>query len=239
MKALSHAGPQSHSKTAPRHGAKKKVRILLVDDHPLVRLAVGDTLRAEPDLEVCGEAADRNGALKEMASAKPDLAIVDLSLKNSDGFELIKDLRARFPKTSVLVLSMQEETIQAERVVRAGASGYISKLEAPPKLLEAVRKVLNGEVYWSERAASEVASRIARHRGGAKAFPADPLSDRERQIFEMIGTGTSTAQISAALHIDVSTVETYRSRMKEKMHLKDSTELLQAAIRWNLLNAPR
>jgi DNA-binding NarL/FixJ family response regulator len=188
-------------------------------------------------MEVCGEADDREEALKGIAVAAPDLAIVDLRLRDSDGLELVRDLRDRHPKVLSLVLSMQDESLTAERAVRAGARGYISKREAPGKIIEAVRKVLGGEIYWSEKAAAQVASKIASpsHRGNGSAI--DQLSERELQVFEQIGLGHSTNQIAESLHIDVSTVETYRARIKDKLNLKSGSELLQTAIRWCLARA--
>jgi DNA-binding NarL/FixJ family response regulator len=211
----------------------KCIRVFLVDDHPLIRQALRDAMRHERDLEVCGEADDRDTALKGIAAASPDLAIVDLRLRTSDGLDLIRDLRDHHPKVISLVLSMQEESVIAERVVRAGARGYVSKQEPPKKILEAVRKVLGGEIYWSEKAAAQIASKIALP-SSANGSAVDKLSERELQVFEMVGSGRSTNQIAESLHIDVSTVETYRARIKDKLGLKDGSELLQKAIRWCL-----
>ena len=211
----------------------RSIRIFLVDDHPLVRQALRDAVRQERDLEVCGEAGDKDEALKAIAAVEPGLAIVDLRLRSSDGLELVRDLRDQHPKVLSLVLSMQDESMTAERAVRAGARGYISKQEAPGKIMEAVRKVLGGEIYWSEKAAAHIASKIASPSpiGGSSA---DRLSERELQVFELVGLGRSTNQIAESLHIDISTVETYRARIKEKLSLKDGSELLQTAIRWCL-----
>jgi DNA-binding NarL/FixJ family response regulator len=146
-------------------------------------------------------------------------------------------LRDRFPKVQILVLSMHDEALHAERAIRAGARGYITKQEATKKIMVAIRQVLSGEIYWSERAAAQVASKIARATRAATTSSVDTLADRELQVFELIGAGQSTRQIAAALHIDVSTVETYRARIKEKLNLDDSLALLQFAIRWNIANA--
>ena len=212
---------------------QRKTRVFIVDDHPLMRLSLKDVFGRCPDLSVCGEAADRKTALEAIATLRPDLVIVDLKLKNSDGLDLIKDVTQRFPKTLCLVLSMHDETLHAERAVRAGACGFVSKHEDAGTLMTAVRKALTGEIYWSERAAAQVASRLARPTR-ASGLPADFLSERELQVFESVGTGTSARQIAQTLHIDVSTVETYRARIKEKLGLKSATELLQEAIRWNM-----
>jgi DNA-binding NarL/FixJ family response regulator len=218
-------------------GKNGLTRILIVDDHPLVRLSLREFIRREKDLEVCGEAEDREQALAAAEATKPHLAIIDLTLKSSNGMELIKDLRDRYPDVQILVLSMHDETIHAERAIRAGARGYITKQEATTKVMVAIRKILEGEIYWSERAAARVASKIAGPASAVSDSPVDCLTDRELQVFEMIGSGKSTRQIAAALHIDVSTVETYRARIKEKLNLKDSLALLQFAIRWQIGNA--
>ncbi len=217
-------------------GGAKSIRVFLVDDHPLVRQALRDAVRHERDMEVCGEADDRDEALKGIAAAEPDLAIVDLRLRTSDGLELIRDLRNQHPKVLSLVLSMQDESVTAERAVRAGARGYVSKQEAPRKIMEAVRKVLGGEIYWSEKAAAHIASKIASPSSSSGTIN-DLLSERELQVFELVGFGRSTSQIAESLHIDISTVETYRARIKEKLALKDGSELLQTAIRWCLTRA--
>lgn len=209
------------------------IRILIVDDHPLVRESLKAMIRREPDLAVCGEAEDREQALELAAADEPNLALVDLTLKNSHGMELIKDLGNLWPKVKILVLSMQDEALYAERVIRAGACGYISKREAPAKIMRAIRQILAGEIYWSEKAATHVASKIARSSRPGGNLSVEILTDRELQVFELIGAGRSTHQIAAALHINATTVETYRARIKEKMNLKNALELLQYAIRWS------
>jgi DNA-binding NarL/FixJ family response regulator len=215
----------------------KCIRVFLVDDHPLVRQALKQAMRHERDLEVCGEADDKDEALKAIALSEPDLAIVDLRLRDSDGLDLVRDLRDRHPKVLSLVLSMQDESLTAERAVRAGARGYVSKRESPGKIIEAVRKVLGGEIYWSEKAAALVASKFASPSRPATSSAIDCLSERELQVFEQIGLGHNTNEIADSLHIDVSTVETYRARIKEKLNLKSGSELLQTAIRWCLARA--
>jgi DNA-binding NarL/FixJ family response regulator len=209
------------------------VRILLVDDHPVVRESLKTIILREPDLTVCGEAEEREQALELAATVEPHLALVDLTLKNSHGLELIKDLGNRWPKMKILVLSMQDEALYAERVIRAGARGYITKQETPGKILLAIRRILAGEIYWSEKAAARVASKIARSSRSSANFSVEGLTDREVQVFELLGAGQSTHQIAAALHINASTVETYRGRIKEKLNLKNALELLQYAIRWS------
>lgn len=211
----------------------KSVRIVLVDDHPLMREGLAEVLRREEDFEICGEAEDRAQALEVIKATRPDLAIVDLALKNSHGLELIKDLSALYPKLRTLVVSMHDEFVNAERVIRAGASGYITKQEATTKILQAVRCVLSGEIYLSERAAVQIATKATGRSRGGSGLTVDGLTDRELQVFELVGRGHSTRQIAEQLKLDISTIETYRARIKEKLNLQDSLELLQCAIRWN------
>lgn len=208
-------------------------RILLVDDHPLVREGLAEVLTREPDLMICGEAEDRQQALKLIPLAKPQLAIIDLALKKSYGLELIKDIRAQFPKVLMLVVSMQDELLHAERVLRAGASGYIAKDEATVHVVQAVRQVLRGETYVSQRMASQIAAKISGRGPRDSVSVLSNLTDRELEVFQLIGEGLGRQQIAERLHLDVNTVETYRSRIKDKLLLKDAQELLQHAIRFN------
>lgn len=216
-------------------GQRKNIRVLLVDDHPLVRESLRRIIQQEPDLCVCGEADNSNQALELVAATEPHLVILDLTLKDSHGLELVKNLSDSYPSVLVLVFSMHEETLHAERVIRAGARGYVAKEESPAKILLAIRKVLSGEIYWSEKAANWVASQIAGRPRPSSSFSVDLLTDRELQVFELMGGGQSTRQIAAMLHIDASTVEIYRARIKEKLNLKSSSELLQYAIRFQML----
>jgi DNA-binding NarL/FixJ family response regulator len=206
-------------------------RILIVDDHPLVRTGLAEILRREVDFCVCGEAQDRCGALKAIPATQPDLVIGNLVLHGSDGLEFIKDIHARFPKVLVLAVAMQEEELLAERVLRAGASGYVTKEDAATCVAQAVRQVLGGGFYVSQTMAARLAAQFARC-GRDGSFPGlDSLSDRELQIFELLGEGLSRHQVAERLHLDINTVETYRARIKEKLQLKDALELLQYAIR--------
>ncbi len=207
-------------------------RILLVDDHPIVRERLAEIINRESDLTVCAEAGDRLGAIEAVQSSKPDLAIVDLALKNSSGLELIKDLHVRWPHLLMLVVSMHDELLYAERVLRAGARGYITKQEATRNILLAIRRVLSGNVYLNEKTATTVIARLTAKPKGPGASISDLLTDRELQVFELTGNGLNTRDIAERLAIDVKTVETYRVRIKEKLNLKNSSELLQLAIRW-------
>jgi DNA-binding NarL/FixJ family response regulator len=220
------------SKPPPARPSKKRVRILLVDDHPLVRERLTEIIGREPDLLVCGEAEDRHDAIAAVAAQHPDLAIIDLALKNSDGLELIKDIRSRWPKVHMLVVSMHDESLYAERVIRAGAQGYITKQEATRKILLAIRRVLEGSIYLNERVAAHIIGRLTARSGNVAAAPSEVLADRELQVFDLTGRGLNTNDIAARLHIAVKTVETYRARIKDKLNLKDSSELLQLAISW-------
>ena len=210
----------------------RSVRILLVDDHPVVREGLAEMLRRRPGFSVCGEAEDRAQALNAVESCKPDLAILDLTLKGEPGIELVKDIHARHPELPVLVLSIHDELVHARRVIRAGAAGYINKQEAPAKILAAVERVLDGEIYLSDRVTSQITAQFAGRLKGQSAH-LEGLTDRELQTLEFIGDGLSTRQIAELLHLDTSTIETYRARIKEKLALQDAHELLQYAIRWN------
>ncbi len=205
---------------------------MLVDDHPLVRERLAEIINREADLIVCGEAEDRHEAITAIPTKQPDLVIVDLRLKNSDGLELLKDIRSRWPKLRMLVVSMHDESLYAERVIRAGALGYITKQEATRNILVAIRRVLAGTLYLNEKIASHIISRLTTRAGAVAATPAELLSDRELQVLDLTGRGLNTSEIAEQLHIALKTVETYRARIKEKLNLKDSSELLQWAISW-------
>jgi DNA-binding NarL/FixJ family response regulator len=209
-------------------------RIVIIDDHPLVRERLVELIEREPNLTVAGEAEDRAEALELISQASPDLAIVDLTLKSSLGFDLIKDLQAIHPKVMILVVSMQDEIIYAERCIRAGASGYITKQQASRHVMHAIRKVLAGEIYVSDAVTRQILSRAA-GRGlssGEDSSLAEILTDRELQVFEWIGKAHTTRQIADLLKLDIKTIETYRARIKEKLGMKDSSSLLQQAIAW-------
>jgi DNA-binding NarL/FixJ family response regulator len=211
---------------------KQRTRILLVDDHPLVRERLAEVINREPDLTVCAEAEERHQALERVVTDSPDLAIIDLTLKNSDGLELIKDLHARWPKLLILVVSMHDESLYAERVIRAGALGYITKQEATRNILCAIRRVRDGRVYLNDRIATRIIGQLATRAERNTATPVDLLANRELQVFEMTGRGLNTRQIATQLHLGVKTVETYRARIREKLRLKEPSELLQVAIAW-------
>jgi DNA-binding NarL/FixJ family response regulator len=219
-------------KSSAARPARKRARIMLVDDHPLVRERLAEIINREPDLVVSGEAEDRHEAIEAIVAKPPDLVCVDLKLKTSDGLELVKDIRNRWPKLRILVVSMHDESLYAERVIRAGALGYITKQEATRKILLAIRRVLAGNIYLNEKIANHIISRLTDHSRSGTANPAELLADRELQVFELTGIGQNTHEIASRLHIAVKTVETYRARIKEKLQLKDASALLQLAIAW-------
>lgn len=207
-------------------------RVVIVDDHPMVRERLTEILQRENDMLVCGEAEDCQHALEVVKKTEPDLVIVDLTLKNSHGIDLIKDLRLRHPDIKVLVVSMHDESLYAERAIRAGAQGYITKQEATKKVLFAVRSVLDGKVYLSDKAALRLASKVLGQSRPQSGSPLDLLTDRELRVFELIGHGHGTRQIAETMRLHMPTIETYRARIKEKLHLRDADELRQNAIRW-------
>jgi len=207
-------------------------RVFLVDDHPLVREWLSQLIEREDDLAVCGEAEDAPEALQKIEETKPDIVIADISLKHTHGLELVKDLQARRPSLPVLVLSMHDESLYAERVLRAGARGYITKQEATKRILQAVRQVLSGQIYISEKMASRMVHKLVLGRADSQKSPIERLTDRELEVFQLIGRGQATRRIAAELHLGVKTVESYRARIKEKLKLEDGTQLLQHAIQW-------
>ena len=214
-------------------GAKKNpTRILIVDDHPLMRQGIGQLINAEKEMIVCGEAEDANKAIDAIATTKCDIAIIDISLKGSSGIELLKNIKVRYPKLPVLVLSMHDEAVYAQRALRAGASGYIMKQEGAEKVLIAVRKILNGEVYVSERLGARMLNQLVGGRATLAGSPIDALSDRELEVFGLIGQGHGTRPIAEKLHLSVKTIESHRAHIKEKLNLKNATELVHHAIQW-------
>jgi DNA-binding NarL/FixJ family response regulator len=211
---------------------KRKAKVFLVDDHPLVREHLTALIQREADLEVCGEAGDSPTALAMISRQSPDLVILDISLKRSNGLELVKHLKEMWPELPVLVLSMHDEMLYAERSLRAGALGYITKEEATVSVLSAVRKVLGGQVYLSERMAGRMMKRMVSGAKGELGSPLEVLTDRELEVFQMLGRGLGTRQIAEELRLGIKTVESYRARIKEKLQLRDGNQLLQHAIQW-------
>jgi DNA-binding NarL/FixJ family response regulator len=212
--------------------ADERRRIVLVDDHAMLREGLAEAIRREADLTVCGEAETASQALEVIAATQPHLVITDLALKKSDGLDLIKDIRLRWPRLPVLVVSMHEEALFAERALRSGASGYVTKREATQTVVRAIRRVLGAEVYLSEQMAAHIAAQMVGRPRPDGGLAVERLSDRELQIFRLLGEGRSTREIAGDLHLDISTVDTYRARLKEKLGLEDARELLRSAISW-------
>jgi DNA-binding NarL/FixJ family response regulator len=210
-----------------------KCKVFLVDDHPIVRQGLALFIEREPDLMVCGEAEDATSALQAIRESPPDFVILDISLDGPDGLELLKTLRVRYPNLSLLVLSMHDESVYAERSLRAGANGYIMKQEAADKVITAIRQILGGDVYLSDR----LTKRMLQQFVNGSISPRDPLaklSDRELEVFRLIGAGHGTRQIADELHVSTKTVESYQAHIKEKLALRNARELVQHAVEWSL-----
>jgi DNA-binding NarL/FixJ family response regulator len=215
-----------------------KRTVLVVDDHPLMRQGLALLINQQQDLHVCGEAEEAQAALLAIAQLRPDIMILDISLKGPDGIEILKNIRATDPDLPVLVLSMHDEAIYAERALRARANGYIMKQEATEKVLVAVRRILSGEVYLSERMSNKM---LQQYIGGAPNMIQSriaSLSDRELEVFRRIGEGRATREIAEELHLSVKTVETYQAHIKEKLALRTGRELIQHAIQWKINEIP-
>ena len=213
--------------------AKPKRKVFLVDDHPLVREWLTNLINQQPDLVVCGETESAPHALQAIAAAQPDVAIVDISLQGSSGIELIKNLKQSHPDVAILVLSMHDESLYAERALRAGAKGYIMKRETTRKVIEGIRQILDGKLFVGDSVKEEFTRRLVENKKQAPRSPVEELSDRELEVFEMLGLGLGTRQIADALRVSIKTVQAYCARAKEKLNVNSATELLREAIRWN------
>jgi DNA-binding NarL/FixJ family response regulator len=218
--------------TEPAVARKPKTKVLLVDDHPILRAGLGKLINQEADMMICGEAEDGPTAFDLAGTLNPDIAVIDISLKGSNGIELVKNLKARYPDLPTLVLSMHDESLYAERALRAGSLGYIMKEEAIEQVLVAIRKVLQGEIFLSEKMKGKMLQQMASGKGKVISSPIEQLTDRELEVFRLIGEGCSTRQIAGQLHLSVRTVEAYREYIKSKLNLKNATELVQHAFHW-------
>ena len=212
--------------------SEKKTQVLIVDDHPVVRDGLTTIINHEQDLNVCGEADDAYEALKAVTESIPDVVIVDISLKSSDGIELTKSIKAINSKLPVIVLSVHDESLYAERALLAGARAYLMKDAVSENIVKAIRTVLSNEIYVSNTISRKFLHKIARDKVGTTKTPIENLSDREFEIFRLIGEGFKASQIAMQLHLSIKTIETYRSRIKEKLNLPNAAELLQYSIKW-------
>jgi DNA-binding NarL/FixJ family response regulator len=209
-----------------------KTRIYIVDDHALIRRGLTTLINGEPDMEVCGQAEDASTALQEIIKLQPDLLTVDISLRGNSGLELIKNIKAFNPKIQILVLSMHHESVYALRVLKAGARAYVMKQDVISKVVEAIRRIRNGQLYVSDDIATQMLNRLVGGETGEESSPVAMLSDRELEIVNLIGNGLLTREIAAKLHVSVKTVETHRAHIKEKLNLRNATQLVQFCVRW-------
>jgi DNA-binding NarL/FixJ family response regulator len=216
--------------------ALSKTRILIVDDHPMMRAGLAMQISEEPDLEVCGQSEDVNDALAAVKSTNPDLAIIDIGLKEGHGIDLIKDIKSRFPSVKMLVLSAYKESLYAERALRAGAMGYLNKQETGQKIFEAIRIVLDGDRYVSAEMTKRLVGQAIGATDPTKTAPVESLSDRELEVFQLIGDGLTTAAIARRLHLSPHTIDTHREKIKQKLNVKTANELQREATQWMLEN---
>lgn len=226
---IEHMSPK---RTTEAGTEQARFKVLLVDDHPIVRHGFAELINRDPNLTVCGEAEDIHEAMEAIKSSRPDIVIVDITLKGGNGLELIKNLKIQHPGLPALVISMHDESLYAERVLRAGGRGYLTKQEAVDNILTAIHRVLKGEIYLSQKMTGKLLYRIADGDTQLSRSPIDSLTDRELEVFQMIGQGNGTRQIAEELHLSVKTVETYREHLKQKLGLKDAAELVQHAVQW-------
>lgn len=218
---------------------RQKKKVFIVDDHPLVREWLSNLINQQSDLLICGEAESAPQALDAIAASKADVAIIDVSLKGSSGIELIKDLKEFHPNVAVLVLSMHDESHYAERTLRAGARGYIMKKETTKKVIDAIRRILEGKIYVSQSVVEAMTTQLVEGKAFMNRSPIEQFSDRELEVFELLGQGIGTRQIAETLRVSVKTIQTYCARIKEKLNLSSATELLREAICWNETKHPR
>lgn len=216
--------------------SKPKGRVLIVDDHPAVREALALRIGRQSDLVLCGEAADMSEALHLVKETRPDVAVVDISLKTGSGLDLVKRISDRDKGVRILVWSMHSEALYAKRALRAGALGYINKDQATDRIVEAIRRVLAGKVWLSESVADSILQGSVGSRRGSTLSPTDALTDRELDVFQLIGDGVKTVQIAKRLKLSVKTIETYRDRIRQKLELSHGTELARVATEWVLRN---
>jgi DNA-binding NarL/FixJ family response regulator len=218
--------------TQKKSAIKGKKRLLIVDDHPMMRQGLAQLISNEPDLAVAGEAENSREAMEAIAAGRPDLVLVDISLPDKTGLELIKDIQAQHQGLPVLVISMHEESLYVERILRAGGRGYIMKQEGGKKLMEAIRQVLAGKIYVSEKMSSKILETFSGRSSEGAQTPVERLSDREFEILQLIGQGRGTREIAQQLHLSVKTVEVHRANIKRKLGLKTAPELIRYGVQW-------
>jgi DNA-binding NarL/FixJ family response regulator len=226
------SGDSFGSTDGRRSGSSDRIRVVIVDDHPAIRDALGSTISSKMDLELCAQAASADEAFRQIEKLQPDVAVVDISLEDAHGLDLVQNVRTQFPKVQVVVFSMYDENVYAERAIRAGASAYLMKSESTQSVVDAIRAVARGEVYLSRTMASRILSKVATRRSSGPNFAIDELTDREMAVFQMLGEGYSVEEITERLHLSRKTVETYRRRAKEKLGFETVAELLQYAVQW-------
>ncbi len=213
---------------------KLKYKVLIVDDHPIVRQGLTQLINQERSLSVCGDASDIPSALQAVKDSQPDIAVVDISLGQSSGVRLIEDLSRLYPDLLILALSMHDESIYAERCLRAGAKGYIMKKEPPEKVIIALKKILKGEIYVSGDLGEKLLQKFVTKKDGVYSSAIEQLSNRELEVFQLIGQGLKTSKIAEQLNLSVKTIETYVDHIKKKMHFKDSRDLVLHAVQWRI-----
>jgi DNA-binding NarL/FixJ family response regulator len=229
----------NESGAPPKSSAPEKSRVYIVDDHAMFRDGLRQMINLEPDLYVCGDSADAAQAMAEIPVSKPDLVIVDISLAGTSGIDLVKSIKREFEDLSVLVVSMHDESLYGERALRAGAMGYIMKSEPARTVLAALRKVLRGEVHVSEKMAGAVVAKFVQQGSGSPPSPLESLSDRELEVFRMLGQEKGTRQIAEEMNVALPTVATFKNRIKEKLGMKNSTEMILFAIQWFRQEQPK
>jgi DNA-binding NarL/FixJ family response regulator len=227
---MEHKSKMDHEKQS--HAKDNRAKILLVDDHAVVRYGIAQLINRQSDMNVCGEEEDASKALSAIAKLKPDLVIADISLKESSGLELMRNIKAQYPGLRVLVVSVHDESIYAEIAFRAGALGYLMKEEALEKILTAIRRVLDGAIYVSDTLAAKMLQQQVRGQTDIKESPVKGLSDRELEVFQLIGQWKKTREIADELHLSIKTIEYYREQIKHKLNLRNAAELTQYATSW-------
>jgi len=208
------------------------IRVYLVDDHPAIREAIRDTVEGAIDMEICGETDSSDEAFRDIEELRPDVVVVDISLNDAHGLDLVQNVRSQYPEVRMIVFSMYDENVYAERAIRAGAAGYLMKSEPTKNIVEAVRRAHDGEVYLSRKMSSRILNKVAMGRTSEPSFAIDELTDREMAVFQMLGQGYSVQEIQDRLSLSRKTIETYRRRAKEKLGFDTVSELLQYAVQW-------